>query len=241
MISSKNHKSHHDSSNVSHLRALCELRNAQISSGAAVFNIISLDHYMGLPENDASLKTVTGGAAQTLCSAGAAIINPSQDAYTQQTAFALRAIAADFLRFELGEKTPRSDQTLFRKKFSVSFNFRSGPNRGKKKYEVVFDEIDYGISFAPFCAQEFLPSLSAEDHTMLMETAAICEDFRCFFLHLGVELGVHPFALQHVCRERCAVLSQLIDERNAADQDTDCQFFSESVNSVLKRSSTYNR
>jgi hypothetical protein len=231
MISSKLHKSTHDFYNVSHLRALRVLRNAQSSAGAAVFNIISLTQYMCLPEND---------AAQTLCSAGA-IINPSQDAYTQETAFALRAIAADFPRFELGDKVPRSDGTPIRKTFSVSFNFRSGPNRGKKKHEVIFDEIDYGISFAPFCVQEFLPSQSAEDHTMLMETAAICENFRCFFLHLGVELGVHPFALQHVCRERCAVLSQLIDERNAADQDTDCQFFFDSVNSVLKRSSTYNR
>ena len=59
-----------------------------------------------------------------------------------------------------------------------------------------FDNFDYGISFAPFCTPEFLPSLPAEEHARLMNTAAMRESFRCFFLHLAVELGVHPVALQ---------------------------------------------
>ena len=92
------------------------------------------------------------------------------------------------------------------------------------------------------------------------------ESFRCFFLHLAVELGVHPVALQvivvgmfatvvftaslspilpvsqqHVCRERCATLSKLIAQRTAADEVSDCQFFSEAVDSVLRRQSGHNR
>ncbi len=163
----------------------------------------------------------------------------SDTAYTVDTAAALRAIAANFPHFQLGHKTPNSGRTPFTTYFTVSFFFCGGPHEGETKYEVEFDAIDYGIRFEPFCTQEFLPSLSAEDHTRLMETAAMSENFRCFFLHLGVELGVHPVALQHVCRERCTVLSRLIAERNAADVASDCQLFSEPVNSVLKRLSSY--
>jgi hypothetical protein len=64
------------------------------------------------------------------------------------------------------------------------------------KHRIEFDEIDYGIDCAPFCTPAMLPSLSADDHKRLMDTAAMRERFRCFFLHLAVELGVHPVALQ---------------------------------------------
>jgi hypothetical protein len=43
-----------------------------------------------------------------------------------------------------------------------------------------------------------------------------------------------------VCRERCRVLSQIIAERTAADLESDLQFFSEAVDSVLVRRVTDN-
>ena len=39
-------------------------------------------------------------------------------------------------------------------------------------------------------------AVAVDDHKRLMDTAAMRESFRCFFLHLAVELGVHPVALQ---------------------------------------------
>jgi hypothetical protein len=174
----------------------------------------------------------------------------SDAAYERDIQFALRSIAADFPRFLLGNKVPEPVIGNYWVKF-----------KGPGKLRMDFDLLDYGISFAPFCTRDFLPSLSAEDHKRLMETAAMRESFRCFFLHLAVELGVHPvalqvtphdliaavstplpppslpppFCLQHVCRQRCAVLSQTIAERTAADEDTELQLFGESVNSVLER------
>ena len=209
--------------------------------------------------NSNKRSTGTGDSAAVPYVDPWAHVDWSDAAYARDTPFVLRAIAADFPRFELGDKIPKSDWTPFKKYWPVSFYFRGGPRKGETKYEVGFDAIDYGISFEPFCTREFLPSLSAEDHTRLMETAAMRESFRCFFLHLAVELGVHPvalqviandviacmycpyasspspFLLQHVCRERCSVLSQLIADRTAADEDTEHQLFGESVSSVLER------
>ena len=176
----------------------------------------------------------------------------SDEAYARDIQFSLRAIAADFPNFQLGEKVPK----CLTDDYWVTFKKSS-------KLRMDFKNLDYGISFEPFCTAEFLPSLSPEDHKRLMDTAAMRESFRCFFLHLAVELGVHPVALQviavgmfatvvvfatslspilppplfqqHVCRERCATLSKLITDRTAADEDTEHQLFGESVSSVLER------
>jgi hypothetical protein len=109
----------------------------------------------------------------------------SDGAYASDMQFALRAIAADFPRFQLGEKLPKVQKS----DYWVTFNKASG-------LRMDFERFDYGINFAPFCTPEMLPSLSADDHKRLMDTAAMRESFRCFFLHLAVELGVHPVALQ---------------------------------------------
>jgi hypothetical protein len=125
----------------------------------------------------------------------------SQEAYALDMQFALQAIAADFPRFQLGEKLPKCPLG----DYWVTFNKSS-------KIRMDFDNFDYGISFAPFCTPEFLPSLSAEDHKRLMDTAAMRESFRCFFLHLAVELGVHPVALQVIARLP-RVAAQTFDSR----------------------------
>jgi hypothetical protein len=117
----------------------------------------------------------------------------SDEAYARDAPFVLRAVAADFPRFELGAKLPASASYPHKRYWPIDFYY-SGTR--KIKYRIDLDQIDYGISFEPFCSPEFLPSLSAEDHKRLMDTAAMRESFRCFFLHLAVELGVHPVALQ---------------------------------------------
>ena len=124
--------------------------------------------------------------AATISSMGAAYSERSDQAYARDMQFALRAICADFPRFQLGEKVPNCRKS----DYWVTFN------RGSKLLRMDFDNFDYGIKFEPFCSPEFLTSLSADDHKMLMDTAAMRENFRCFFLHLAVELGVHPVALQ---------------------------------------------
>ena len=66
------------------------------------------------------------------------------------------------------------------------------------------------------------------------------ETNRCFWLHLGVLLGVHPMALQASCRDRCAALSAKIADLDARDAFEDCQFFSEPIRSVLRRRGAVN-
>ena len=123
----------------------------------------------------------------------------SDGAYARDMQFALRAIAADFPRFQLGEKLPKVQKS----DYWVTFNKSSG-------LRMDFDRFDYGINFAPFCTPEMLPSLSADDHKRLMDTAAMRESFRCFFLHLAVELGVHPVALQVIAPDIIATFPQVL-------------------------------
>ena len=59
---------------------------------------------------------------------------------------------------------------------------------------LTFLQVDYGISFLPF--------LEGLDDRLLKSPAAL-ETSRCFFLHLGVGTGIHPFALQEVFRRHC--------------------------------------
>ena len=203
------------------------------------------------------------------CEDTRADVDWSDEAYARDTSLALRAIAQDFTGFQLGQKVPATEFTPRKQFWPIDFHYSRGPRKGEIKYRVPLDLIDYGISFVPFCTREFLPSLSEEEHTRLMDTAAMRESFRCFFLHLAVELGVHPVALQvvprrpqllllfsphscpppsslflflqFVCRDRCRVLSQIIAERTAADEQSDCQLFSEAVDSVLRRRCVNNR
>jgi hypothetical protein len=133
----------------------------------------------------------------------------SDETYVRDTAFALRAIAADFPRFELGAKVPQTEFFPHTRYWPIEFYYRGTQ---VTKFCMDFDNFDYGISFAPFCTPEFLPSLSAEDHKRLMDTAAMRESFRCFFLHLAVELGVHPVALQVIARLP-RVAAQTFDSR----------------------------
>ncbi len=66
-----------------------------------------------------------------------------------------------------------------------------------------FVQVDYGTSFLPF-----LEGVDAR----LLESSAVLEPFRCFFLHLGVGTGTHPFALQQVFRRHCEAIRDEIPE-----------------------------
>jgi len=64
---------------------------------------------------------------------------------------------------------------------------------GKEDPVFQWNRYDYGVSFLPF-----LPSLPAA----VSISPAACETNRCFFLHLGLATGVHPYALQFAFRAR---------------------------------------
>ncbi len=82
-----------------------------------------------------------------------------------------------------------------------------------------FVEFDYGIAFGPF--------LHGFDDRLLNSSAAL-ETFRCFFLHLGVGTGIHPFALQEMFRHHCHTIIDDIPEESRA-------IYEESIQSVLNR------
>jgi hypothetical protein len=64
---------------------------------------------------------------------------------------------------------------------------------GKEDPVFQWDRYDYGVSFLPF-----LPGLPPS----VSINPAACETNRCFFLHLGLATGVHPYALQFAFRAR---------------------------------------
>ena len=82
------------------------------------------------------------------------------------------------------------------------FNF-SSPAPDVRELVLVFqgqsfrwNRYDYGISFL-----SFLPTLAPE----LQISAVACETNRCFFLHLGLAAGIHPFAMQEAFRTRARI------------------------------------
>ena len=70
--------------------------------------------------------------------------------------------------------------------------------------------------------------------------ALASETNRCFWLHMGILLNVHPVAMQACCRDRCAILSEKIANLDAVDGFEDCQFVSEPIRSVLRRRGAVN-
>ena len=52
------------------------------------------------------------------------------------------------------------------------------------------------MSFKPFFSEDLFPSWGIDKRTRLGKSAALEELNRCFFIHLGLALDLHPFALQ---------------------------------------------
>lgn len=63
---------------------------------------------------------------------------------------------------------------------------------GEKEY-FYFQREDYGVSHLLFLGKEFISEDQVDDCRAMM---AARETFRCFFIHLAVGTGIHPFALQ---------------------------------------------
>jgi hypothetical protein len=91
-------------------------------------------------------------------------------------------------------------QCIFRHKNSYELDKICLPTPSSKEKLVMglsFQQLDYSISFTPFLLR--IPNFPES----LAESSAAKETFRCFFLHLGVATGIHPFALQEVFRRHC--------------------------------------
>jgi hypothetical protein len=76
--------------------------------------------------------------------------------------------------------------------------------------ELHFVVVDHGMSFKPFFPGEMCAT-DAQKHERLLHTSALCEPLRCFFIHLGVALGLHPIALQAQFRAHSASLLACIE------------------------------
>ncbi len=70
-------------------------------------------------------------------------------------------------------------------------------------------QIDHGMSFQPFFSEK-LTSCDAQQLDRMLDAPALREINRCFFIHLGVALGLHPIAMQAVFRAHSnAVLKRI--------------------------------
>jgi hypothetical protein len=102
-----------------------------------------------------------------------------------------------------------------------------------------FTEIDHGASFQPFFSDK-TTSGSAQQRDKLLQTPALREIHRCFFIHLGVALGLHPVALQAVFRAHSDKLLKRIQLALSQKTHEDDQRFDEvkmlegSLQSVLR-------
>jgi hypothetical protein len=102
-----------------------------------------------------------------------------------------------------------------------------------------FTQIDHGASFKPFFSDK-TAGCGAEQRCSLLDTPALRESNRCFFIHLGVALGLHPLALQSIFRAHSDVLLKrlhlaLSQKTHEDDQRFDVMnMFEASLRSVLQ-------
>lgn len=108
---------------------------------------------------------------------------------------------------------------------------------GIGKVDFDFIQFDYGVKFVQADASNnFLPLQTIDplvfDHSRLEDSACAQETNRCFFLHLGVGIGMHPLAFQIAYRKYatlkiansepddiCVMASQSVLDR---DEFVDC-------------------
>ncbi len=109
----------------------------------------------------------------------------SGEAYNRDSCEILSCLATSFPEFKMHGKIP---SRAVEKQYSL-FNASKG-----KRLE--FAEVDLGMSFKPFFSEDFLLSCNADKRVRLSKSAALEELNRCFFIHLGLALDIHPFALQ---------------------------------------------
>jgi hypothetical protein len=89
-----------------------------------------------------------------------------------------------------------------------------------------FTEIDQGMSFQPFFSEK-MTSCNAQQREKLLQTPALREINRCFFIHLGVALGLHPVAMQAIFRGHSDALLKRIQLALSQKTHEDDQRFDE--------------
>jgi hypothetical protein len=103
-----------------------------------------------------------------------------------------------------------------------------------------FTQIDHGMSFQPFFSDK-TSACDQQQRDKLLQKAALCEVNRCFFIHLGVALGLHPIALQAIFRAHSSALLRRInvalsEKTHEDDQRFDgLKMWDSSLQSVLAR------
>jgi len=140
--------------------------------------------------------------------------SPEERLYAQDTCRILKIISKDCPRFDLPDNKIQmipADRSDFRiRKANPSGDLELCNPFGDLEFEV----IDYGVSFNRFLS--FLSTDNSDDRQYLDKLLGPLEQAnpeeqanparqsnRCLWLHLGVLLKVHPFALQTCCRLRC--------------------------------------
>lgn len=86
-----------------------------------------------------------------------------------------------------------------------------------------FERYDYSITYNEFMTCQHI----GEDLSVFDECPSAKESCRCFFLHLGVAVNVHPFLLQLQFRQACR---SLLSESTASERFI---FFSDAAQTVL--------
>ncbi len=100
----------------------------------------------------------------------------------------------------------------------VSTNFDIGNGSSALR----FTQVDHGMLFHPIFSDR-TSACDQQQREFSLQMAAMCEVHRCFFLHLGVALRLHPIALQSIFRNRSSVLLQCINlamQLNDSEDDT---------------------
>jgi hypothetical protein len=169
--------------------AKVELLNADGSSSSAPAQMIIVPDFLCFipKENFAEYMSSVADTADANFDSSFADTRDdySSEAYNKDSGEILDCLVTSFPEFKLHGKIPSS---AFEKDYTLC-----NTSKGRR---LEFTEVDLGMSFKPFFSEDLTPSLDAGTRTRLMKSAALEELNRCFFIHLGLALDIHPFALQ---------------------------------------------
>ena len=80
---------------------------------------------------------------------------------------------------------------------------------GSYRSRLSFERFDYGVRFTPFLDTGFIFD---EDTHLVQRCSSAKETFRCFFIHLGLAVAIHPFMLMLQMRQNCRDIMGTDDE-----------------------------
>jgi hypothetical protein len=89
----------------------------------------------------------------------------SDEAYAHDSRLVLAAIAAHFPLFQMSHRRP---EPLHRVPWPIKFYHPPGSTIVRSQMH--FDEVDYGISFAPFLSEDVMPGVTGAQRDQLMKT-----------------------------------------------------------------------